>query len=729
MKQITDGKHEAKIASELKLAVYQVDAIARLLDNDATIPFIARYRKETTGGLDEIGITAIRDRLEQLRALSKRRESILGSMQENGKLTDMLKAKVFAAETLAELEDIYLPYRPKRRTRGMVAKEKGLEPLALKLFEQRKVDAFAQATPFVTPEKGVESIEDALAGARDIIAEWINESAEARAELRRLFTQNATFRTRIVKGKEVEGVKYKDYADWEEPVSTAPSHRILAMLRGANEGLLTLHIRPTVEAALAILEKRFLKGEGSATEQVRLAIRDGYQRLLSPSMETEIRHTHKARADKEAIRVFAENLRNLLLGSPLGQKAVLAIDPGLRTGCKVVCLDPQGKLTQADTIFPLEPHNRTEESAETLKALVDSHAIQAIAVGNGTGGREAHEFCQRLDFGRQVHVVMVNESGASIYSASDAAREEFPDADVTVRGAVSIGRRLMDPLAELVKIDPKSIGVGQYQHDVDQKALKNALDDVVVSCVNAVGVEINTASKQLVSYISGLSERLAENLIAYRISNGAFRSKSDVMKVPGMGTKTFEQAAGFLRVQGAENPLDASGVHPESYSVVEAMAHDHGPTVADLIGKSELQKQISLEKYVTEIVGMPTLMDIMAELAKPGRDPREPFHLFTFTEGVNEMSDLAIGMKLTGVVTNVTAFGAFVDIGVHRDGLVHISELADKYVRSPHDVVKVNQKVKVIVLNIDKARERISLSMRDQPIKPRQTTEKSLAKE
>ena len=726
MKQITDGKHDAKIASELKLTVCQVDATARLLDDDATVPFIARYRKEITGGLDEISITAIRDRLQQLRALEKRRESILGSMDESGKLTDMLKARVLAAETLAELEDIYLPYRPKRRTRGMAAKEKGLEPLALKLFEQGEAEPVAEATPFVKPEKGVESIEDALAGARDIVAEWINESAEARAELRRLFTRNATFRTRMVKGKAAEGGKYKDYADWEEPVSTAPSHRILAMLRGANEGFLTLHILPNAGAALAILERRFLKGEGSTAEQIRMAISDGYRRLLSLSLETEIRQVSKTRADKEAIKVFAENLRNLLLASPLGQKAVLSIDPGLRTGCKVVCLDPQGKLLGADTIFPLEPHNRTEESAEKLKALADSYAIQAIAVGNGTGGREAHEFCQGLDFGRQVPVVMVNESGASIYSASEAAREEFPDADVTVRGAVSIGRRLIDPLAELVKIDPKSIGVGQYQHDVEQKALKNALDDVVVSCVNAVGVEINTASKQLVSHISGVSERLAEKLIAYRIENGAFRSKSDVMKIPGMGAKTFEQAAGFLRIQGAENPLDASGVHPESYSVVEAMASDLGCILADLMGKPELRKQISLEKYVTETAGMPTLTDIMAELAKPGRDPREPFNLFTFTQGVNEISDLAVGMKLTGVVTNVTAFGAFVDIGVHRDGLVHISELADKYVRNPHDVVKVNQKVLVTVLNIDKARERISLSMRNKPIKPRETTEKSV---
>ena len=722
---ITGGNYGAKISSELKLAVPQVDATVRLLEDDATVPFIARYRKEVTGGLDEIRITAIRGQLEQLRALDKRRESILGSMEDSGKLTDGLKAKISAVETLAELEDIYLPYRPKRRTRGMVAKERGLEPLALRLFEQGEVEPITEATRFVKPDKGVASIEDALAGARDLIAEWINESAQARAELRRLFTRSATFRTRMVKGKEAEGVKYKDYTDWEEPISTAPSHRILAMLRGANEGFLTLHIRPTTEPALAILERRFLKGENAAAEQVRLAMKDSYQRLLAPSMETDIRSRCKARSDREAIKVFVENLRNLLLASPLGQKAVLAVDPGLRTGCKVVCLDPQGKLLGADTIFPLEPRNRREESAETLKALVTSYAIEAIAVGNGTGGREAHEFCQRIDFGREVHVVMVNESGASIYSASEAAREEFPDADLTIRGAVSIGRRLMDPLAELVKIDPKSIGVGQYQHDVDQKALKNALDDVVVSCVNAVGVEINTASTQLVSYISGLSERLAENLVAYRLENGAFRSKLAVMNVPGMGAKTFEQAAGFLRVQGAENPLDASGVHPESYAVVEAIADDHGPTVADLMGKSELRKQISLEKYVTQRVGMPTLADIMAELAKPGRDPREPFNLFSFTEGVNQISDLEIGIKLTGVVTNVTAFGAFVDIGVHRDGLVHISELADKFVRNPHDVVKVNQKVNVIVLSVDNARGRISLSMRNKPIEHAKTREKS----
>jgi uncharacterized protein len=713
-------KNIVKIAAELKLREKQVLATAQLLNDGATVPFIARYRKEATGEMDEVNIITIRDRLEQLHELDKRRESILKSLEDQGNLTDDLKVKVETAETLAILEDIYLPYRPKRRTRGMMANEKGLEPLANKIFEQGDNDPHAEAAAFVDSEKGVDNIEDALAGARDIIAEWINEDAEVRSELRELFVRKAVISSRVAKDQEGEGIKFKDYYEWEEPASAAPSHRVLAIRRGANEGFLIFHILPQEDEAVAILENRFVKDDGQAAEQVSLAVRDGYKRLLSLSMETEIRLEIKKRAEQEAIRVFAENLRNLLLSSPLGQKTVLAIDPGYRTGCKVVCLDPQGKLMHNDTIYPLEPKNRTDEAAVTLKALVEKFNIEAIAVGNGTGGREAEAFCKNIDFSRNVTVVMVNESGASVYSASKVAREEFPDYDVTVRGAVSIGRRLADPLAELVKIDPKSIGVGQYQHDVDQKDLKKSLDDVVASCVNAVGVEVNTASKQLLSYVSGLSERLSGNLVMHRNENGAFLSREELIKVPGMGPKTFEQAAGFLRISGAKNPLDTSAVHPERYPVVEAMARDLNCTIADLMSEPEMRDGIKLENYITDAVGMPTLRDIMDELAKPGRDPREEFELFTFTQGVNEISDLEVGMKLPGVVTNVTAFGAFVDIGVHQDGLVHISELADKFVRNPHDVVEVNRRVTVTVMGVDVERKRISLSMKKDPFKPRE---------
>ncbi len=715
-----DEKHIIKIAAELKLKEKQVRAAAQLLDEGATVPFIARYRKEVTGELDEVNIIDIRDRREQLHELDKRREAILKSLEDQGNLTDELEAKVLAAGTLALLEDIYLPYRPKRRTRGMMAKEKGLEPLAEKIFEQGDIDPRAEVVTFIDPEKGVEKIEDALAGARDIIAEWISEDAEARSELRELFTQKAVIRSKVVKGQEEEGVKFKDYYEWEEPASMAPSHRILAIRRGADEGFLIFHILPQEDEAIAILERRFVTNDGQAADQVRLAVKDSYKRLLSLSMETEIRLEIKKRAEEEAIRVFAKNLRNLLLSSPLGQKAVLAVDPGYRTGCKIVCIDPQGKLMHNDTIFPLKPQSRTDESAGKLKMLVEKFNIEAIAVGNGTGGREAEAFCRGIDFNRQVTVVMVNESGASVYSASKVARDEFPDYDVTVRGSVSIGRRLMDPLAELVKIDPKSIGVGQYQHDVDQKALKKSLDDIVASCVNSVGVEVNTASKQLLSYVSGLSERLAGNLVKRRDENGAFLSRAELMKVPGMGPKTFEQAAGFLRISGAKNPLDASAVHPESYPVVTAMVDDLGCTVADLMGDPELRGRINLSDYVIDAIGMPTLTDIMSELAKPGRDPREQFELFAFTEGINEIGDLETGMKLPGVVTNVAAFGAFVDIGVHQDGLVHISELADRFVRNPHDVVQVNQKVSVTVTGVDIERKRIALSMKKDPFEPRE---------
>ncbi|MCH8291408.1 RNA-binding transcriptional accessory protein [Candidatus Poribacteria bacterium] len=706
------NNHTARIAEELKLRTQQVHQTLQLLADGATVPFIARYRKEATGGLDEVEAITIRDRFDQLQELQKRRESILTSLTEGHHLTEELKAKVLAAETVAALLDIYLPYRPKRRTRALIAKEKGLEPLAKVIFGQRNVEPFMEAEKFINPDKGIEQVDDALAGARDIIAEWVNEDAVARGKLRKLFVRKAMLTSKVIKGKEIEGIKYKDYYDWEEPLAKAPSHRILAILRGANEGILNFHILPADQEALAILDRQFIKADSSATQQVRLAIQDGYKRLIAPSLETEMRQDAKKRADEAAIQVFAENLRNLLLAPPFGQKFVLAIDPGLRTGCKVVCLDASGQLLHTDTIYPLAPHNRTEESALKLKTLIDQHNVEVVAIGNGTGGREAQAFCKGIDFGRKVSVVLVNESGASVYSASEAGREEFPDYDITVRGTVSIGRRLMDPLSELVKIDPKSIGVGQYQHDVDQKALKKSLDDVVASCVNAVGVAVNTASKQLLSYISGLSPRLAANFVAHRNAHGKFNSRQDLMKVAGMGPKTFEQAAGFLRIDGAANPLDASAVHPESYPVVERMARDMNCSVSDLIQDAKRRGKINLEQYVTETVGIPTLTDIIDELAKPGRDPREPFDLFTFTEGINAITDLRVGMKLAGVVTNVTAFGAFVDIGIHRDGLVHISELSDRYVRDPHEVVNVHQQVTVTVIGIEIERERISLSMR-----------------
>lgn len=710
--------HIAQIAGELKLRDSQIRAVAELLDDDATVPFIARYRKEITGGLDEVTVIGIRDRLELLRALDKRRSSILKSLEEQGTLTDELKAKIAAADSITVLEDLYLPFRPKRRTRGLIAKEKGLEPLAREIFEQNDIDLPVLAASFVDPEKGVATHEDALAGARDIIAEWINEDADAREKLRKLFATRGVIRSKVIKGKEEEGIKYGDYFEWEERAAAAPSHRILAIRRGTDEGYLNFHILPDEEEGIGLLERRFVKNDTAAGEQVRLAVRDSYKRLLSPSMETEIRLDCKKRADGEAITVFAENLRELLLAPPLGRKSVLAIDPGFRTGCKIVCLDRQGKLLANETMYPVEPHNRTEEAAETLKRLVETHHIEAIAVGNGTGGRETEVFCKGITFAAPLPVIMVNESGASVYSASKVAREEFPDHDVTVRGAVSIGRRLMDPLAELVKIDPKSIGVGQYQHDVDQRALKTALDDVVMSAVNAVGVEVNTASKELLKYVSGFTERLAGAVIMYRNEHGAFRSRSELLNVPGMGPKTFVQAAGFLKIRDGENPLDASAVHPERYHVVEAIARDLGCAVADLMNSEEQRMRIDLMKYLSDSVGMPTLTDIMEELAKPGRDPRRQFETFHFTDGINDIADLDVGMVLPGVVTNVTAFGAFVDIGVHQDGLVHVSEMADRFVKNPHDILKVNQRITVVVINVDGKRNRISLSMKERLFDP-----------
>ncbi len=708
-----DEKHFLKIAGDLGLKLQQVRATAGLLDEGATIPFIARYRKEVTGSLDEVAIAAVRDTLEQLRELDKRRESILRSLEESGKLTDELKEKIIAAPTMAVLEDIYLPYRPKRRTRASIAKEKGLEPLAEMIFSQEIRDVSAEAALFVSEEKGVASIDDALSGARDIMAEWINEDEKVRAAMRQLFNAKAVFRSRVIQGKEEEGAKFRDYFEWEEPAAKAPSHRILAMRRGERDGILILRVLPPEEEAHALLERLFLKGEGEATEQVRMAVHDSYKRLLSLSMETEIRAETKRRADEEAIRVFDENLRTLLLAPPLGEKNVMAIDPGFRTGCKLVCLNGQGKLLHTETIYP---HNASEESAraegERVEKLCAEFRIDAIAIGNGTAGRETEAFVRKLKLPDGILVVMVNESGASIYSASETAREEFPDQDVTVRGAVSIGRRLIDPLAELVKIDPKSIGVGQYQHDVDQKMLKRSLDDVVESCVNRVGVEVNTASKQLLMYVSGLGEQLAGNIVAFRNEHGPFRTREGLRKVAKLGPKAYQQAAGFLRIRDAENPLDRTAVHPERYGLVRAMAEDLNASVEDLVRSADLRARIDLTRYIGGEVGMPTLKDIISELEKPGRDPREEYEAFAFTEGVEKIEDVTPGMQLAGIVTNITAFGAFVDIGVHQDGLVHISQLSDRYVKNPGDVVKVQQKVTVTVLDVDVKRKRISLSMK-----------------
>ncbi len=705
-------EHVIKIAAELGITLHQVEAVSNLLAEGGTVPFIARYRKEMTGSLDEVAIAAVRDRLAQLEELDKRREAILESIKEQGKLSDQLREQILAADTMARLEDIYLPYRPKRRTRATIAKEKGLEPLAIMILEQSDFDPMAEAAKYISKEKEVESADDALAGARDIISEMISEDADVREKMREHYSSNGMFVTKVLKDKEQEAIKYKDYYDWSEPVINAPSHRILAIRRGANEKMLSMRIDAPIEEAVAILVEKFVKAANPASIQVKLAIADSYKRLLSLSMETEIRMETKKRADEEAIKVFADNLRELLLTSPLGQKRVLALDPGFRTGCKLVCLDSQGQLIFDDVVYPHTGESKAAADGLKILALCDKFKIEAIAVGNGTAGRETESYLRKLGLPKEIDIVMVNESGASIYSASDVAREEFPDKDLTVRGAVSIGRRLMDPLAELVKIDPKSIGVGQYQHDVDQKKLKDKLDDVVISCVNSVGVDINTASKQLLMYVSGVGPSLAEKIIAYRNEHAAFPSRESIKKVSGLGAKCFEQCAGFLRVRNSQNPLDISAVHPESYPIVEKMAKDLGCSIADLVKDKTLQDKIKLTDYVTDKVGMPTLTDIKEELAKPGRDPREKFDVFTFAEGVNDIKDINPGMKLPGIVTNVTAFGAFVDIGVHQDGLVHISELCDHFISDPTEVVKVQQRVAVTVMEVDVERKRISLSMR-----------------
>ena len=705
-------KYAQKIAGEMGLTPDHVAAVLNLFRQGSTIPFIARYRKEATDSLDEVAISSIRDRSIQLEEMDRRREVILNSLRDQQKLTDELAGKIQGAETLAVLEDIYLPFRPKRRTRASMAREKGLEPLARTLFEQKDRDVLKIATPFLDSEKDILTLEDALAGARDIIAEWIAENQEARALMRNLFLEKGIIVSKVVPGRKDDGAKYKDYFDWSEPIKKAPSHRILAMRRGENEDILTLRIAPEEDSALALLESLFLSGDFLTTEQVQMAIHDSYKRLLSHSMETEVRMASKKMADEEAIRIFAENLRQLLLSPPLGQKNILAIDPGFRTGCKVVCLDSQGKLLHTDTIFPHTSHTKATQAGEKIEALCRRFSVDVVAIGNGTAGRETETFIKDLSLNKKIKVIMVNESGASIYSASDVGREEFPDHDLTVRGAVSIGRRLMDPLAELVKIDPKSIGVGQYQHDVDQKALRKSLDHVVESCVNRVGVEVNTASQQLLTYVSGLGPQLAKNIIRHREDNGPFTSRKALMGVPRLGAKAFEQAAGFLRISGASNPLDASAVHPESYPIVEAMACDLGSSIVNLMENKALRKKITREKYISETVGLPTLDDILIELAKPGRDPREQFENIAFKDGIEKIADLEPGMSLPGVITNIVAFGAFVDIGVHQDGLIHISQMADHFIKDPNDVVKVYQKVNVRVLDVDLKRNRISLSLK-----------------
>ena len=701
-----------QISRQLHLTQGQVQATVGLLDNGATVPFIARYRKEATASLDEVAIASIRDRLAQLRELLDRREAILASLEERGLLTEKLRKAVLSAETMATLEDIYLPYRPRRRTRATIAREKGLEPLAIYLWDQEDFDVNLAAVEYVNPELGVEKAEDALDGARDIIAEWVSEDGAARREMRKLFRSQGTFSSRVVSGKDLEAAKYRDYFQWEEPVADVPSHRVLAMLRGEREGLLSIHIAPPVVLAISILEGIFVTGETEASQQVRLAVQDAYKRLLEASMETEVRKETRVRAESVATKVFAENLRELLLAPALGQKNVLALDPGFRTGCKLVCLDRQGRLLYHDTIYPLQGGQGEQEAAKKIDQLCRQYHVEAIAVGNGTGGRETEAFLRGLDLGPLVPVVMVNESGASVYSASEVARTEFPDKDITVRGAVSIGRRLMDPLSELVKIDPKAIGVGQYQHDVDQKALKERLADVVGSCVNNVGVELNTASGELLSYVSGLGHRLANSIVEYRNTYGPFDSRESLKKVPRLGPKAFEQAAGFLRIRAGTHPLDASAVHPESYGVVEAIAKDLGHPLDQVVGDARISQQIDPQRYVSDKVGMPTFTDIIEELARPGRDPRQEFEPFHFAEAVHKIEDLAAGMKLPGVVTNVTDFGAFVDVGVHQDGLVHISQLANRFVRNPLDVVKAQQQVWVTVLEVDLERKRISLSMK-----------------
>lgn len=705
--------YSSKIAEALNLSPRQVEKTIELLEGGATVPFIARYRKEATGSLNEVQIAAIRDMLIKCKELDKRRESIVQSIEEQGKLTPELEKQLLSAETMTELEDLYLPYKPKRKTRASMAVEKGLEPLANSIMLQQNVDIETLAAKYVNAEKGVADPDDALAGARDIIAERINEDTTARNRMRTLYRRSAMLTAKVAKGKEEEGEKYSSWFDWEENMMKAPSHRILAMFRGENEGFLKVKIQPSDDDdAINQLERQFVKGNNDSSEQVKMAVKDSYKRLLAPSMQTEFYNILKERADAEAIKVFAENLRQLLLASPLGQKRVLAIDPGFRTGCKVVCLDAQGNLIHNETIYPFTSVREERDSVKKLESLVEAFKIEAIAIGNGTAGRETEEIVKRARFKNKVIAVMVSENGASVYSASDIARQEFPDYDVTVRGAVSIGRRLMDPLSELVKIDPKAIGVGQYQHDVNQSLLHESLNDVVVSCVNNVGVELNTASKELLSYVSGIGPVLAKKIVDHRTKKGPFASRQELLQVDRLGEKAFEQCAGFLRIRNAANPLDRSAVHPERYKLVERMAKHVGASVEELVDNKELRKKINISEFVSPDCGLPTLEDIMKELDKPGLDPRTKFEVFEFDKNVSRIDDLREGMILPGIVTNITAFGAFVDVGVHQDGLVHVSQMADKFVKDPNTVLKLHQHVMVKVTEVDVKRNRISFTMK-----------------
>jgi uncharacterized protein len=705
-----DTRYSQTISSALNIKAWQVENTLSLLAGGATVPFISRYRKERTGNLDEEQITEIREQAAKLEEIDKRRETILKTIDEQGQLTDELKHKIEKATTLQELEDIYLPYKPKKRTRATKAREKGLEPLAKILMKQAETEPELKAEEFLNED--VSNEEEALQGARDIIAEWINENQRAMAQIRNLFHKNAQMESKVAKEKKEEGEKYKDYFEWTELLRKCPSHRYLAIIRGEKEGILKVKIEPEKEDALEILENLFLRGNNASSDQVKVAAEDSYKRLVAPSMENELKSYYKEKADNEAIRVFADNLRQLLLAPPLGPKRIMAIDPGYRTGCKVVCMDEQGNLLYNETIYPHKPQEEKKQASKKLVTLVNSHRVEAIAIGNGTASRETEDLVRNLKFDRDIHVFVVSEDGASVYSASKAAREEFPDYDVTVRGAVSIGRRLMDPLAELVKIDPKSIGVGQYQHEVEQNKLKEKLDQVVESAVNLVGVNVNTASKHLLNYVSGLGPQLAQNIIDYRTENGSFTSRNQLKKVKRMGDKAFQQCAGFLRVTESKNPLDNSAVHPESYEIVEQMAADLNTSVKELISKKELRNQIDINNYITEDTGLPTLKDIMNELEKPGRDPRKQIKVFEFDKNIRSIDDLEPGLIVPGIVNNVTNFGAFVDIGIKQNGLIHISNLADRYVSNPADVVKLHQQIRVKILAVDKERGRIQLSLK-----------------
>ncbi len=720
-----ESKLHLQIANLLNLNTKDVTATIDLIDEGATVPFISRYRKEATGSLDEVQVAKIRDEIERLRQLEDRREFILKSIDSQNKLSDELKKLIFEAETLSKLEDLYLPYKPKRRTKATIAKEKGLDSLAHFILEQKNNFIFEEAEKFISIEKGVHSVIEALEGARDIIAEIISENALVRESIRDLFKKTANIKSKVIKGKEDVGEKFNDYFEWEEKLMSCPSHRLLAMRRGEKEDVLILDLVVDNDEALSLIEKKIITTRGEAANQLKESIIDGYKRLLNPSIEAEMRLHTKQIAEEKSILVFADNLRELLLASPLGEKAILGIDPGFRSGCKVVALNKQGKLLQEAVIYPHEPQKQKNEAEMIVLAFCQKHQIEAIAIGNGTASRETEQFIRNIDIlPKEISVIVVSEAGASVYSASDVAREEFSDYDLTVRGAVSIARRLADPLAELVKIDPKAIGVGQYQHDVDQTLLKNKLDEVVGSCVNAVGVELNTASKQLLSYVSGIGPNLAQNIVDYRNENGPFKSRKELLKVPRMGEKVFELAAGFLRVRDGIHPLDKSAVHPESYYIVETMAKDVNASIIDLIENKELRSKIKPANYVTELIGLPTLKDIIIELDKPGRDPRKSFEIFSFDDSVHNINDLREGMRLPGIVTNVTNFGAFVDIGVHQDGLVHISQLAENFIDDPNKVVKVGQKVWVNVSEIDVKRKRIALSMKDEI----QTTKSSVSK-